>query len=50
MTDAPSLSDADHVRKILAQIANTYRGTPWEFLARREAQRALGLRWEPLLR
>jgi hypothetical protein len=35
-------------RKLFLKITKTYKGTPWEFLAKREALTALGLSWQPL--
>jgi RNA polymerase sigma factor (sigma-70 family) len=49
-SDAASRSDVQRARALWEKMATTHRGTPWEFLARREAQRRLGLRWEPLPR
>ncbi|HZU36650.1 MAG TPA: hypothetical protein VFA18_12105 [Gemmataceae bacterium] len=39
---------AEDARKAFLKIARTYKGTPWEFLARREAVTALGLSWQPM--
>lgn len=35
-------------RKLLTKVAEDYKGTPWEVLAKRQALNALGLEWQPI--
>ena len=38
---------ADEGKKLFAEIAKEFVGTPWEILARRERLTTLGLAWQP---
>lgn len=38
---------ADDARKLFAKIIKEHPGTPWELLAKRDRQTALGLIWQP---
>jgi hypothetical protein len=39
---------ADESKKIFAKLIKKHKGTPWEILAKRDQQTALGLEWQPL--
>jgi hypothetical protein len=38
---------AAHARKLLLQLVEEHKGTPWEVLARRAALTEVGLEWQP---
>jgi hypothetical protein len=42
--------EANKAREILAKMADEFKGTPWEVLAKRDRPRQLGLEWRPVAR
>jgi hypothetical protein len=47
-TDPQAEREAREARRILQTMAEEFKGTPWEVIARREQRMVLGLDWQPI--
>jgi RNA polymerase sigma-70 factor (ECF subfamily) len=47
MSDRDAQKIAQQAKKLLKQLADDHKGTPWELIAKRELLTNLGLEWQP---